>query len=652
MLASIEGARRSLRQHRWHDALLGFREADRAEGLGPDDLVDLSAAAWFGGEPDEATDALERAYSGFDEAGRRAEAALAALRLSRLAMLAVRPSVMAGWIARAQRQLEGQPESAAHAWLAVRKGLVTGFAHGDFAGGVELADEALRLARLHDSPDVESLALAGKGNMLLRQGRWREGLALVEEAAAAATSERVEPRTSCDVICLSIAAFADLGEYGRADEWVAQADRWMRARSISGYRGQCRVHRAELMRVRGEWHEAEREALEACGELERFRMLDSVGFAYYQIGEVRLRLGDLDEAGAALQRAVEHGHGGQPGMALLALARGDGLEAARMLASSLSDEGGPQAADLMSRANLLAAQAEVALATDDLATAERAAAELGGIVAAYECDVLHGLAATAAGAVALRRGELQAAVSSLKRAVRHWQSAKVPYERARARALLGRALLAAGDAGLARVELTAARSELARLGAEPDVVLVDADLSGRSEHQRPRPTDKTFMFTDIVASTDLAATLGDAAWQGVMDWHDRTLRAAFARHGGVVVRHTGDGFFVAFDDAAAALRCAAEVQRLLDRNRREHGSALTVRIGLHAATALPHERDYAGQGVHVAARVTALAGREEVLATAAVVERAGEHGLALSAPREVSLRGVAEPVTVYSVDWG
>src|SRR5690606_30269278 len=145
---------------------------------------------------------------------------------------------------------------------------------------------------------------------------------------------------------------------------------------------------------------------------------------------------------------------------------------------------------------------------------------------------------------------------------------------------------------------------------------------------RPRSADKTFMFTDIVSSTDLAGTLGDSAWQAVMDWHDRTLRAAFARHGGVEVRHTGDGFFVAFDDAGDALRCAVEVQRLLDRNRREHGSALTVRVGLHAATALPHEGDYAGQGVHVAARVTALAGPAEVVATRAVVERAGDHGLA------------------------
>lgn len=649
MLPSVDDARRSLRQHRWQDALNGFREADLARALGPDDLVDYSAAAWFAGDVDAATDALERAYAGFDSAGRRPEAALAALRLARLAMLAVSPSVMAGWIARAQRQLEGEPESEAHAWLAVMRSLIAAFGHGDFAGGIELADEALALARRHDSPDVESLALVGKGNMLLRLGMWRDGLALVEEGAAAATSERVEPRTSCDVICLSIAAFADLGEYGRADEWVAQADRWMRARSIHGYRGQCRVHRAELMRVRGEWREAEREALEACGELERFRMLDGVGFAYYQIGEVRSRLGDLDEAEAAFQRAVEYGHHGQPGLALLTLARGSTAEALTMLAASLSDQGGAPASDLVARSYLLAAQVEVALAADETAVAERAGAELEAVAGTYECDVLSALAATSAGALALRRGDLEAAASSLRRAARLWQGARVPYELARARTLLGRTLAAGGEASLARLELAAARSGFARLGAEPDVAAVEALLADLAV--RPRSADKTFMFTDIVSSTDLAGTLGDSAWQAVMDWHDRTLRAAFARHGGVEVRHTGDGFFVAFDDAGDALRCAVEVQRLLDRNRREHGSALTVRVGLHAATALPHEGDYAGQGVHVSARVTALAGPAEVVATRAVVERAGDHGLALSAPRQVSLKGVAEPETVFAVDW-
>lgn len=136
-----------------------------------------------------------------------------------------------------------------------------------------------------------------------------------------------------------------------------------------------------------------------------------------------------------------------------------------------------------------------------------------------------------------------------------------------------------------------------------------------------------------------------------MAWHDRTLRAAFARHGGVEVRHTGDGFFVTFDTAQAALACAVEVQRLLEANRREHGAALTVRIGLHLASALRHEADYAGQGVHIAARVTALGGRGEIVASRAVVEAAGASGFDFAEPRSESVKGVAEPVVVQTVKW-
>src|SRR5690606_9724212 len=344
--------------------------------------------------------------------------------------------------------------SEANAWLAVMRSLVTAFGQGDFARGEELADEALRLARAHDSPDAEALALSAKGQVLLRQGRWREGLALVEEGAAAATSERIDPRNTCDVYCLTIAAFADLGEYGRAGEWVDQADRWMRVRSIQGYRGQCRVHRAELKRLHGAWQEAEREAMEACGELERFHMFDAVGFAYYQVGEVRLRLGDHDQAAEAFRRAIAYGHPGQPGLALLALAQGEPLEAAAMVGAALTPTGGSShAADPTSRANHLAA--------------ERAAAGLADIAGRYSCDVISGLAAGAAGAVALSAGRLDAAAESLRRAAQHWRQARVPFELARVRALLGRALLAAGDAPLARLELEAASAGSDRPGAAP-----------------------------------------------------------------------------------------------------------------------------------------------------------------------------------------
>ena len=160
------------------------------------------------------------------------------------------------------------------------------------------------------------------------------------------------------------------------------------------------------------------------------------------------------------------------------------------------------------------------------------------------------------------------------------------------------------------------------------------------------------MFTDIVTSTDLVGVIGDEAWNELLGWHDRELRAAVAQHRGEVVNHTGDGFFVAFERAADAIDCAVDIQRRLVRHRREHGFAPSVRIGLHMAEATRRGRDYSGQGVHVAARVGAAAGpgrdpRDERRPGRACRRRACR----LSEPRMLALKGVREPVEVRTVDW-
>ena len=121
------------------------------------------------------------------------------------------------------------------------------------------------------------------------------------------------------------------------------------------------------------------------------------------------------------------------------------------------------------------------------------------------------------------------------------------------------------------------------------------------------------MFTDIVGSTDLVGLIGDEAWSEVLRWHDRELRSAFSEHGGEEVDHTGDGFFVAFARSADAIEAAVDIQRRLVRHRKEHGFAPSVRIGLHTAEATRKGRNYTGQGVHVAARVGAAAGKDEIL---------------------------------------
>jgi class 3 adenylate cyclase len=166
--------------------------------------------------------------------------------------------------------------------------------------------------------------------------------------------------------------------------------------------------------------------------------------------------------------------------------------------------------------------------------------------------------------------------------------------------------------------------------------------------EAPRRVEKTFMFTDIEKSTNLVEALGDEAWQGVLRWHDEALRSLFADHKGDEVVATGDGFFVGFDSPDEALACAVAIQRRLDEQRRQHGFAPKVRIGVHAAGATQVGRNFSGKGVHEAARIAALAEGNEIVSSQATA--AGSR-FPTSEARAVTLRGTSEPVEIVSVDW-
>ena len=196
------------------------------------------------------------------------------------------------------------------------------------------------------------------------------------------------------------------------------------------------------------------------------------------------------------------------------------------------------------------------------------------------------------------------------------------------------------------MELESAQATFDRIGAARDSARISALLA------RPVGTRavRTIMFTDIVDSTKLVELLGDEAWENLLAWHDRTLRACFDRHRGEEVKHEGDGFFIAFGDGRAALECAIATQRTLDQHRREHGFAPQVRIGLHEAEVTEREGDYGGKGVHVAARIAAVAGGGEIAASRETAEAGGED-ISVSAPRPLELKGVAAPVDVVTVDW-
>jgi class 3 adenylate cyclase len=211
---------------------------------------------------------------------------------------------------------------------------------------------------------------------------------------------------------------------------------------------------------------------------------------------------------------------------------------------------------------------------------------------------------------------------------------------------------AAGDPETAALELAAARLTFERLGTVLDIArAVEAQASAAPAESSPsREETRTFMFTDIVRSTQLIEAIGDEAWTDLVKWHDQTLRALFATHGGEEVDHAGDGFFVAFATARPAIECGAAIQRTLLDHRRSHGFAPQVRIGLHAAPAQRHDATYRGKGVHVAARIAALAEGGEILASRDTVEPAPP-GITLSGPRSVTLKGLSEPLEVVTVGW-
>lgn len=597
-------------------------------------------------------DTFEKAFDGYLRRDQISDAATVGALLAYLSFRRMSTSVAIAWSGRVEKLLADQPESPGHAWFGVIATARALFFENDLEAVKEISARTMEIARRQNVVAPQALAMSFKGIALTYQGHWKEGVALIDEATILAMSRGDDLRASSDVYCNMMGVCSTLADYKRAVEWTEEAERWMKTNSLGGFTGVCQVHRAELKRLRGEWSQAEHDARVACVELERFHLLNGLGNAHYEIGEVRRRMGDLDAAEEAFTRAYEYGHAAQPGFALLLMDQGKLEEATRSIANAISATETDVSGDLLTRGHLLPAQIEIAVARGDLETAHHAISELEEVTATYDSASWEAMLATCRGSVALQEGDAEAALSHLDRAWRLWQTVDLPYESARARELLGRARQATGDEASARLELRAATSVYQRLGARLDLKRVEASVGGHDRHssEGDRLT-KSFMFTDIVTSTDLIGLIGDEAWQRLLEWHDRELRSAITEHGGDEVRHTGDGFFVAFDSPRDAVDTSVDIQRRLADHRLEHGFSPTIRIGLHIAEATRQRGDYVGRGVHVAARIGDLGEGDEIVASQDLMRAAGALPYPESQTREVELKGVSEPVAVVNLDW-
>ncbi len=636
--ALLEHARVEYDQSRWTAARSALQEADADQPLDGEDLERLAWSCRWASDSGGFLNALERAEVAFTGSGQVAGAARMALEQARHHTMMLDGAVAATCFVRATEHLADAPECAEHAqaqW-ALSFALMEG---GDVAGARAALVEARSIARRVASPGMEAMAVQGLAHVAATTGEVSEVLPLLDEAAALAMRPGVAPVDAGYVYCAVISVCRAVCDWGRATEWTKVSTRYCERESIAGYTGLCRFHQGEINRLHGHLAEAEQRVLQACEELLDINRY-SAGWGYSELVEIRVRRGDLDGAEEALAEAIALGDDGQPGRARLLLARGDARAAARSLSRSLED---PGFLARERRVFLLPVYVDASLEVGDELAAAEGVAELEELARRFGTRGPAAAAAVARGHLALHRGDTDTAIVALRDGVRIWSELDAPYEAAHTRVLLARALLADGDDVGARLELKAAGRLVDEFGVAVDLEIAPA----RPEAAR---TTRTFMFSDIVDSTRLSEAMGDAAWEPLLQWHDRCLRTEFARWSGEEIKHGGDGFFVAFGDADDGVECAIAIQRALERHRAEHGFAPNVRIGLHVGEATARDADYFGSAVTRAARVSAAAGAGEVLASADTVA-ACRRDVPVSGERTLQLKGIAEPVAAVLVRW-
>ena len=245
-------------------------------------------------------------------------------------------AVSSGWLGRAERLLAEEEEGPEHAYVAFAKAF-TALMASDMETALPAMGRVHELATRFGDRSLEAMVRVFDGQMKVMSGQVEEGLALLDEATAAAVSGELQPLATGLVYCVTIDSCQTLGDCGRAAQWTDAANRWCDRADVTGFPGACRVHRAELLRLRGEWPQAEEQALQACEELEGYNGY-IIGHGFYEIGEIRRRRGDFAAAEEAYSRASEYGREPQPGLALLRLAQGKVDAAAAAIRRELAQE--------------------------------------------------------------------------------------------------------------------------------------------------------------------------------------------------------------------------------------------------------------------------------------------------------------------------
>ena len=445
---------------------------DREKSERVSDLERTATAEYVEGNRAASEAAWAQAHEEYLAEGNVSRAARSAFWVGILAIDSGEHARAQGWFARAQRVLDegGQHDCVERGLLLLPVAVRMAMA-GDAAGAYATFTRAAEIGKRFGNRDLVTFARHGQGRALLHLGRIPEGVALLDEAMVAVIAGEVTPLVVGDVYCSVIEACHEIFDLRRAHEWTEALARWCASKPGQVvYRGLCLVRRAEVMQVHGAWPMAIDETEKACECLLKPPPQRAVGGAYYQRGELHRLRGEWNLAEDAYRQASEWGRTPQPGLSLLRLAQGRVDSAVTKIRRALDET-----KDRLPRAKLLPAYVEIMLAAKDIAAAKTAAGELSEIATAVGAPFLRARASYASGAVLLAEGRSEAAVMATRKAWTLWQDLEAPYDAARARALIARAMRALDDIDSAELEASAARKIFEELGAAPDAARLQDD---------------------------------------------------------------------------------------------------------------------------------------------------------------------------------
>lgn len=467
------------------------------------DLMVLGESEYAAGHLDAAFEAWEKAHASYLRQGDNLAAASAAAKIAM--HLIIDTGLLApvrGWVKRAQSLVEGLGPTTVHAWIGAARAYERLFS-GEFEEARNWADVAVEVGDQVGEPAAAAIGRVARARSYIFEGDISSGLPMLEEAAVLTTSGIVDPFTTGLIYCEIVCAWQGLAMYDHAEQWTDAMERFSAREGIGSVKGRCRIHRAEILKLRGQCRHAEDEAITACEELRPY-MRREFGWPLKELGAIRLRLGDLEGAEAAFLSAHEKGWDPQPGLALLRLAQGDAGSAAALIAHSIEHPVDVLSKELppnndLRNAPLLEAQVEIAIAAGDVDTAKHACAEIERIASSYGSQALIGASLIARGRVLLAEGASQDAVGVLREALARWTEIGAPYEVAEARLLLALAHRAESFEEGAVLEFRAASVAFAEVGA---------DLKVREVERLIRPRSKS---SDVV---DRARIAGEMNLQG------------------------------------------------------------------------------------------------------------------------------------------